>query len=1190
MSFRRLNSGRRLRSGSTSSTAATAAAATAAAAAPSSGTGTGTGTATGSGHGSSDMHKQASNDADGANANGSELLSALRNELQSHAILEKHIAQTPGAAKLIRVATARKGLFGAGLPKRTSILERAQHRSLDTVEEDDSGSDSDSDPYSYSHSYPDTHAGTQESISTIKQAPATVPESVPEAETQTDADSEETQKGNEWRKVLWRIRQKVRGINLFTSKMSTPAAAAAKVTADADTQDLRQVNQTTDGHVTVLPTGIRSKSDASQSTVTFRRAAQSLQTHQYSIKQKEESSNSQSEFGIRPSSGKLDDDLEDYADEIPQWVIDQQQNNARTTRAAASSSSNGSRRKDPLMEFTSEEVLLTHAMTQATEATEAAQASQTSSSTSKSKSIDKTTDSDTLSSKPKKDETNATRFMCGQLMIKRDYDRLIEALLTPISTRTPADINRIANVVQDLLFFDNLPFDIVCRMCRLAQIQFVRKRRAVYYQGAESDSMYIVCSGSVEVSVKVSSHTSYVACRLYEGESFGEAVLHANGQNISNRETVIAMEHTELLVLPKRVGNIIRNFEAMTRRDMHSVFTHRNLNGVFSNLPDDVLDRIVQASTVHSFTRGEIVIREQSPCFSLYIIKRGFCAVLREPTGLKGGRNHVFSPAEVQPIQLGILTAGQCFGRLDSQLVPDDAADFLKGFSHESTLAMGDPHNANNTAATSTHNTKTNSTITEDAVKDTARRFKSGRRASTVVMASSNNTKRRSRRGRNGAVAAVPETISTSALLPGNSLEMRATIQCTTDAEIIVVPMHVLMENTVPNRVQLIAAVEKLQDALHVPDDVIPHAAIRAHRWLKFRQKTLQHVLSDNELRAAQQAVKSGIFSSNKYAQGYHNKTNHATMAGTGQGGTTSKFAHNNSSTRSLDHNGRNHTKNKKRSSYWSRSKRAKKNLLAFAVANDILPSKDGWICRTSGEKLASSDAKSVEHVMSWINARIRSRIKTRSMSQMSFNMNSQPCHTHDQSQSLCSKDDCESITSSIAHVRRAEHQLQAKVEAAAAGPRNRCASHGRSVERVSSQTGTVAAKSQADHDFLSLNEAMMAARKRRTVQMPRNPYSDHVRSMPILKTVSQQNKKQMKQMKHMKHQRQRQQMHTATGAQILDCESEGPLDSTILMHSQSQSSMELQLQLNQIESWDTSSLIRRLQNRYSRSTHISTQ
>ncbi|MFN0064912.1 MAG: cyclic nucleotide-binding domain-containing protein [Chlamydiales bacterium] len=94
--------------------------------------------------------------------------------------------------------------------------------------------------------------------------------------------------------------------------------------------------------------------------------------------------------------------------------------------------------------------------------------------------------------------------------------------------------------------FNTLDLDLLLTIADRMELRFYREGEMVFQKGQESDKMYLIIQGSIEIHNQVSSHL------LLPGEFFGDEAIfnekpRAYSANVKERVTLLALTRNQLL-------------------------------------------------------------------------------------------------------------------------------------------------------------------------------------------------------------------------------------------------------------------------------------------------------------------------------------------------------------------------------------------------------------------------------------------------------------------------------------------------------------------------------------------------------------------------------------------------------------------------------------------------------------------
>ena len=292
-------------------------------------------------------------------------------------------------------------------------------------------------------------------------------------------------------------------------------------------------------------------------------------------------------------------------------------------------------------------------------------------------------------------------------------DPVLQALRKPSSERTDDNLQTILLATADVKFLQRLSPEEHRELCRVIQLVFIPKDTAIFEQGDEGTSFYVIYLGAAKVyvdyekpsraaslgmmgglsSTKLGAQvaTSQVevdleggnksspkpscVCVLEDGDSFGELALMGSGVRQASVRTAMP---THLLKIDKDVYD--RSLQKLHEAELNLRVQFVRGVFIFSDWSDEDLRRISHVMTSRRYEKNTTIIAQGDHTDAMYFIKKGNCRVLKRmhlsqrQHGMLGltprgrGSGSPRQPSRAQPeetlLEISELTVRQYFGEM----------------------------------------------------------------------------------------------------------------------------------------------------------------------------------------------------------------------------------------------------------------------------------------------------------------------------------------------------------------------------------------------------------------------------------------------------------------------------------------------------------------------------------------------
>ena len=269
-------------------------------------------------------------------------------------------------------------------------------------------------------------------------------------------------------------------------------------------------------------------------------------------------------------------------------------------------------------------------------------------------------------------------------------NRVIAALKVSSSMRTPTQLKLITRITSQTKFFVSLDATDVEGLSRRMRYQLAHPNAVLMQTGDEPDKFYIVLKGNLQVLVN-----GQVVATKGPGDSFGEMALLSNEKRSAD---VIAMQTCELATLNRSDYHEI--VQAKQNAKMALKLQIFSQNPLFRCLTDQQRDNFAKCGKIHTYSGGDVVVKQGTAAEDIFIILRGGVKVIRSvplpDTGAATATSTAASapaseeapaaaPASAIPppistkdhveLQINVLGRGQLFGEIGvMQAVPRTAS------------------------------------------------------------------------------------------------------------------------------------------------------------------------------------------------------------------------------------------------------------------------------------------------------------------------------------------------------------------------------------------------------------------------------------------------------------------------------------------------------------------------------------
>ena len=182
------------------------------------------------------------------------------------------------------------------------------------------------------------------------------------------------------------------------------------------------------------------------------------------------------------------------------------------------------------------------------------------------------------------------------------------------------------------------------------------KNDTVFVAGDTGDYLYVIAMGSLRLKITLPTGKKRVFSQLSEGDFFGEIAFMSHSKHL---DTAIADGDLSILEIDRDTFDIWVEKHPKIQSVVESFYRQRVLarvlamTPVFEGVPAEVRAALADKFQLHTFKKGEVVIKEGKLGQSFFLIRSGqVCIMTRDIR--KAGEN----------VQLGTMAEGDFFGEV----------------------------------------------------------------------------------------------------------------------------------------------------------------------------------------------------------------------------------------------------------------------------------------------------------------------------------------------------------------------------------------------------------------------------------------------------------------------------------------------------------------------------------------------
>ena len=217
------------------------------------------------------------------------------------------------------------------------------------------------------------------------------------------------------------------------------------------------------------------------------------------------------------------------------------------------------------------------------------------------------------------------------------FEKIKAALEIPPSKRDEKANLEIMNLTKNLKIFENISCSIEHQNISKALIlETYKPNQVIIKQGEKGESLYYILHGlvsmqlSIQIDTGIKDKSQVVSVKknlgeLSDGEFFGEVSLI---YNIPRTATATALTDTTLIRIDKHPFN--RYLKHLFEGQLEDLIEFMELCPIFRGMSKDLLIHLGIRAKVKKFATGQIILKAESKCDNIYIIRRGTVKVTKE--------------------------------------------------------------------------------------------------------------------------------------------------------------------------------------------------------------------------------------------------------------------------------------------------------------------------------------------------------------------------------------------------------------------------------------------------------------------------------------------------------------------------------------------------------------------------------
>ena len=179
------------------------------------------------------------------------------------------------------------------------------------------------------------------------------------------------------------------------------------------------------------------------------------------------------------------------------------------------------------------------------------------------------------------------------------------------SSEKPENINRIINTLHNAALFHGLDVTVIKQLAEQVVVRQFPKNSVIVTQGDETDSLYVIMEGKVDVYLQNDKGKEIIINTLGENDSFGEL---APLGGIPRQASIITTENSVLVVISRQIFmDTLLTKPAISMRIINRLISLiADLTEEVSSLAlEDVYNRVVRVLYKHADEIGDKLVTEK---------------------------------------------------------------------------------------------------------------------------------------------------------------------------------------------------------------------------------------------------------------------------------------------------------------------------------------------------------------------------------------------------------------------------------------------------------------------------------------------------------------------------------------------------------------------------------------------------
>ena len=217
------------------------------------------------------------------------------------------------------------------------------------------------------------------------------------------------------------------------------------------------------------------------------------------------------------------------------------------------------------------------------------------------------------------------------------YEKIKALLEIPPSKREDKTCLELMDLTKNMKIFEHISRSIEHQnICKTLILETYKPNDIIMKQGDKGECLYYILHGivtvqlSIQIDTGIKDKSQVVSVKknigeLTDGSFFGELSLI---YNLPRTSTVTAVTDTSLIRIDKHPFN--RYLKHLFEGQLEDLIEFMELCPIFRDMPKDLLIHLAIRSNVKKYATGQIILKPESKCDNIYLIRRGTVKVTKE--------------------------------------------------------------------------------------------------------------------------------------------------------------------------------------------------------------------------------------------------------------------------------------------------------------------------------------------------------------------------------------------------------------------------------------------------------------------------------------------------------------------------------------------------------------------------------